>query len=133
MTVKQRTTQEYQRSPYEDSCWAEMVQPDTLDPVIWAAAFIWGGVVWFASSLGYFEGQAWSLFFFGAGMLVLIELAIRLLVPAHRRDLLGTLIWAAVLFWLGDWDLLWPMILIAIGASILLRGYFRELEFQLLK
>jgi hypothetical protein len=130
MTVEQRITQEY-RSSLEDTFCAEMMRPDTLDPIIWAAAFIWAGVVWFAGSLGYLDGQAWSLFFFGAGVLVLIELGIRLLVPVHRRDLLGTLIWAGVLFWLGDWDLLWPVILIAIGASILLRGYFRELELQL--
>jgi hypothetical protein len=132
MTVEQRTTQKY-RTSLEDSFCAEMMRPDTLDPIIWAAAFIWAGMVWFASSLGYLDGQAWPLFFFGAGVLVLIELGIRLLVPAHRRDLLGTLIWVGVLFWLGDWDLLWPVILIAIGASILLRGYFRELELQVLK
>jgi hypothetical protein len=52
-------------------------------------------VVWFASSLGYLDGHAWSLFFFGAGVPALIELGIRPLVPAHRRDLLGTLIHAA--------------------------------------
>jgi hypothetical protein len=129
---EQRATQDYQRNLFEDSCWAEIARPDTLDPIIWAAAFIWAGVVWLASSLGYLDGQAWSLFFFGAGMLVLIELGIRLLMPAHRRDLQGTLIWAAILFWLGDWDLLWPVILMAIGASILLRGYFRELELRFL-
>lgn len=133
MTFEYKTSQEYQRTQFDESFWMEMVQPDTLDPIIWAGAFIWAGVVWLASSLGYLDGQAWSLFFFGAGVLVLIELAIRLLVPAHRRDLLGTLIWAAVLFWLGDWDLLWSVILIAIGASILLRGFFRELELQPLK
>ena len=130
MTFEYSTAQEYQGTQFDDSFWMEVVQPDTLDPIIWAGAFIWAGVVWLASSLGYLDGQAWSLFFFGAGVLVLIELAIRLLVPAHRRDLLGTLIWAAVLFWLGDWDLLWPVLLIAIGASILLRGFFRELELQ---
>lgn len=133
MAFECRTSQEYQRTQFDDSFWMEMAQPDTLDPIIWAGAFIWAGVVWLASSLGYFDGQAWSLFFFGAGVLVLIELAIRLLVPAHRRDLLGTLIWAAVLFWLGDWEILWPVILIAVGASILLRGFFRELELQPLK
>ena len=133
MTFEYSTAQEYQRTQFDDSSWMEVVQPDTLDPIIWAGAFIWAGVVWLASSLGYLDGQAWSLFFFGAGVLVLIELAIRLLVPAHRRDLLGTLIWAAVLFWLGDWDLLWPVILIAIGAFILLLGFFRKLELELHK
>ncbi len=89
MTVEQGTTQEYRSSLHKDSFCAEVVRPDTLDPIIWA------GVVCFASSLGYLDGHAWSLFFFGAGVLVLIELGIRLLVPAHRRDLLGTLIHSA--------------------------------------
>jgi hypothetical protein len=125
MTVKEKTIQ--------DNVWEEKVWHDPLDTVMWALAFMWAGLVWLASSLGYLPEQAWSLFFFGAGTLALIELAIRLLVPAHRRDLLGTLIWAGAMFCLGGWDYLWPFILIAIGASILLRGFFPPFETLIVK
>jgi hypothetical protein len=58
----------------------------------------------------------------------LIEIAIRLLVPEYRRPVLGTFILAVVFFGigLGNWELIWPLILIVIGASILLRGVFRR-------
>ena len=55
------------------------------------------------------------------------------LIPIGLFLVGGTLIWAAILFWLGDWDLVWPVILIAFGASILLRGFFQELELELLQ
>jgi hypothetical protein len=120
MTVKQKTIR--------DSAWEEWTCHDRLDTVMWAIAFVWAGLVWLASSLGYLPEQAWSLFFLGAGILTLIELAIRLLVPAHRRDLLGTLIWAGAMFLLGGWDYFWPFVLIAIGASILLRGFYPQIK-----
>jgi len=125
MTVKEKTIR--------DNTWEEKACHDPLDTVMWAIAFIRAGLVWLASSLGYLSEQAWSLFFFGAGMLVLVELAIRLLVPAHRRDLLGTLIWAGAMFCLGGLHYLWPLILIAIGMSILLRGFFPQLKTILVK
>ena len=61
-------------------------------------------------------------------MIVLIEIAIRLLIPDFRRPVMGSVIFAVVCFGLalGSWDLIWPLILIAIGASILLRGLFRS-------
>jgi len=122
MTVEQKITQKNQNSPFESNLCKEMVWQDPLDSIIWAAVFIWAGVVVFlAINLGYSEEQGWSLFFLGAGILVLIELAVRLLVPAHHRDLFGTLIWAGVLIGLGTggWGLIGPVILIAIGISIL--------------
>ncbi len=48
-----------------------MVWQDSLDSIVWAAVFIWAGVVLFlAMSLGYSDEQGWSLFFLGAGGLV---------------------------------------------------------------
>lgn len=58
MTFEHRTFLENQRTLVDDSFCMEMVRPDTLDPIIWAGAFIWAGVVWLASSLGYLDGQA---------------------------------------------------------------------------
>ena len=105
-----------------DSNGEEEAWHDSLDTVMWAIAFIWAGVVWLASSPGYVAEKAWSLLFLGAGILALVELSIRLLVPAYRRDLLGTLIWAGAMFCLGGWNHLWPLILIGIGVSILLQS-----------
>jgi hypothetical protein len=120
VTVREKT--------FGNDTWEEWARHDPLDTAMWAIAFIWAGLVWMASSLGYLPEQAWALFFLGAGMLALIELAIRSLVPAHRRDLLGTLIWAGAMFCLGGWDNVWPLVLIAVGAFILLRDLFPQLK-----
>ena len=64
-------------------------------------SLIWAGLAVLVHSLGYLGAQAWSLFFLGAGGQVLIELAVRGLVPAYRRDLPSTFILAAVLVGLG--------------------------------
>lgn len=127
MTDRYKTTLEDRGYLVEDAWCAGMMRPDTLDPIIWAAAFIWAGLVMLTNGLGYLDGQAWSLFFLGAGGLVLIELAIRLVVPVHRKDLLGTFVLAAVLLALGTGTLglVLSLILLGIGAYILLRGVFR--------
>ncbi len=122
MTVEQKITEKNQSTLFDSNPCQKMLWQDSLDSIIWAVVFIWAGLVIFLTlNLGYSEDQGWSLFFLGAGVLVLIELAVRLLVPAHHRDLFGTLIWAGILFGLGtgSWGLIGPVILIAIGISIL--------------
>ena len=132
-----------EKSPEEKS-YDEKWRRDPLGSLIWAFILIWAGVVWLANNLGFFEDRrfgdvdlpwelpfetaAWTVFFLGAGALVLIEVGVRLLIPAYRRPVLGSLIWAIVLFGiaLGNWTIIWPVILIAVGASILLRGYFSK-------
>ncbi len=132
-----------EKSPEEKS-YEEKWRRDPLGSLIWALILIWAGVVWLASNLGLFEDRrigvvdlpwelpfepaAWTVFFLGAGVLVLIEVGIRLLMPAYRQPVLGSFIWAIVLFGiaLGNWAVIWPVILIAIGASILLRGFFSK-------
>ncbi len=53
---------------------------------------------------------------------------IRLIVPQFRRRIFGSLIGAVVLIALafGSFEVIWPLILIAIGASVLLRGLFTK-------
>jgi low affinity Fe/Cu permease len=66
----------------------------------------------------------------GAGFILLAEVAARLLIPQFKRHIGGTLILAAVFIGSGlgnffGWDLVWPLILIAAGASVLLSGFLR--------
>jgi len=105
---------------------------------------LWAGVVWLAKNFGFLESisnrfsdlpidlpfatEVWALFFLGAGVILLIEVLIRLTVPDYRRPILGTFILAVVFFGvgLGNWELIWPLVLIIVGATILLRGVFRR-------
>jgi hypothetical protein len=133
----------------EEEKTKEKESQDALSAIVFALILIWAGVVLLAHNFGFlgaFEGlldalplgkpdlpweeisffgaTAWRLFFFGAAALVLIEILIRLVVPDYRRRVFGSVIAAIVLIavGLGSWNLIWPLVLIAVGASILLRG-----------
>jgi hypothetical protein len=105
---------------------------DGLSTVVWAAIFVWAGLVLLAGNLGLFvtiaiDGhtlEAWNIILAGAGVIVLIEVAIRLILPAYRRRVTGSLIFAVILLAIGlggafGWNVVWPLILILIGVSIL--------------
>jgi len=75
--------------------------------------------------------SVWGLILLGAGGILLVEVLTRLLVPAYRRPIGGTLILAFVFIGLGlgnivSWDMIWPLILIAIGLSIVMGGLLRK-------
>ncbi len=121
---------------------------DSLSTLIWALIFIWAGGVLLAENLGYlgalqtrltdlagvwsyFGLAGWPLIFLGAGVLVLIEIVIRLVVPSYRRPILGRAILAVLLIGVGlgpltNWGLIGPAILIIIGVALLLRVPFRN-------
>jgi hypothetical protein len=130
----------------------EKWERDPLGAVVWALILIWAGVVLLASTTGnlniftnilnslgikpyefpveidFMPYGAWSVFFFGAGLILVLELIIRIIVPSYRRRIVGTAIVAVVFFGLatGNWILIGPLILIAIGISIIVGGLTRR-------
>ena len=117
----------------------EKFQNDPLSAIVWAAIFVWAGIVLLADNLGYLGDlkigdwvlEPWSLIFLGAGVIVLVEVAIRLIDPAYRRPVTGSLVFAFILLaiglggWIG-WETIWPLILILIGVSILVGAVTRR-------
>ena len=79
-----------------------------------------------------FEPAVWGLIMLGAGLILIAEALIRLLVSHFHRRLGGTLVAAAILiaFGLGNifqnWTLIWPFMLIALGATVLIGGLLRK-------
>jgi len=131
---------------HEEKSVEEKWQRDPLGTVAWAAILIWAGLILLAENLGLlnnmafervlpsgmhaFEPSTWSVIMLGAGVILLIEVVIRLLVPVYRRPILGGLILAVVFIGIGlgnifNWNLVFPLILIVIGLSIILRGFNR--------
>ncbi len=112
---------------------------DPLSAIVWAAILIWIGVVLLIGNMGLLDNlsilgrrvEAWTFGFLGAGAIVLLEVVVRLLVPAYRRAVGGTHVFAVVLLGVGlgeivSWTLIGPLVLIALGVSVLLRGLFRR-------
>jgi len=125
---------------------------DMLSSIVWAAILIWAGLVFLAVNTGWldrvlasgviaqylpkgmelFEPAIWGIIMLGAGVILLVEAIIRSLVPQFHRHLGGTLVVAAIFIAIGlgnifqNWTLIWPFMLIALGASILLGGMFRK-------
>jgi hypothetical protein len=126
-------------------------QQDKLSSIVWAAILIWAGIAFLSVNMGWFdallnsqfftrilpenmtifEPGVWSIIMFGAGIILLLEVVARLLLPQFHRHIGGTLILAAVFIGVGlgnffGWDIIWPLVLIAVGVGVLLGGITRR-------
>jgi hypothetical protein len=119
----------------DEKNWDEKWRRDPVNAAAWAAIFIWAGLVLLADNmrlLTRFERlDAWAIILIGAGLIVLVEVAVRLLVPAYRRPVVGSIIFGIILLALGTgnvigWGAIWPVVLIVLGVVILARGLFRS-------
>lgn len=75
--------------------------------------------------------NTWNMIALGAGFIVLIEVIARLILPAYRSRVGGSLVLAAFLIGWGlspffDWYIIWPLLLIALGVSVIVGGLIRK-------
>ena len=114
----------------------EKGQPsDPLSGVIWALILITAGVIFLAEGAWRaFDwerfGSAWNFVFVAVGLILLLEVAIRLLIAQFRRPVAGTLVFAFILMAIGisgitGWNITWAVFLIAMGVALLLSGLLR--------
>jgi len=126
----------------EEKTAEEKWRRDPISALVWAGILIWAGFVFLADNIGMLDNVygifaqepndfpfaigAWPLIFLGAGVILLGEVVIRLLIPEYRAPVTGTLILAFVFIgigagnWIG-WGLIFPLIIIGTGISILIR------------
>ena len=140
---EEEKSHEKEEEKKEEKGGDEKWRRDPLRSVTWAAILIWAGLVLLAENLGllvnlrtlvrgapsifFARAESWMLIFTGAGVLVLLEAIIRLIVPAYRRPVAGSIILGAVLLGIGlgeivGWAVIWPLILIGAGLIFLLQS-----------
>ena len=125
--------------PSDEAAESDRSRPVNLDALIWALVFVWAGVVLLLENLGYLDAVAfgafdmpwnlpfrptvWTLVLLGAGTLVAVDILVRVVIPAYRRNVLGYLILMFVLIFLGlgRVELIWPTILISLGLVLIIR------------
>jgi hypothetical protein len=129
--------EEKQQEKINEKSFEEKNRRDPLGTMIWAGILIWAGVVLLGSNLGILDtlpipagmGE-WSLIFLGAGVLLFVELLLRLFVPEYSGPVIGTLIVSLVFMGIGlndtvGWEMIWPVLIIGVGLIMLLRGLRR--------
>jgi hypothetical protein len=137
----EKKTAEKEDEKQEEKSPDEKWRRDPLGSLVWACILIWAGVVLLLNNAGTLATlrdnlnldklDVWPVILLGAGVILLGEIVVRLMVPAYRRQITGTLILAVVLIGVGvqditNKDIVWALVLIAVGAGLLLRGAFRR-------
>jgi Flp pilus assembly protein TadB len=135
---EEKEFEKQQEKQQPEKGWDEKYRRDPLRALTWALILIWAGVALLIYNLGILEGlgfldqmEASSLVFLGAGLIVLAMVLFRILNPEYRRPITGNIIVGFVLIGVGLGDALgsevvWAVIIIAIGVSLLLGGFLRR-------
>ena len=123
-----------------DDSWDEKWRRDPVEAAVWAFVLIWAGIVWLLSNPGTLESifgekvEWWAVGFLGAGLIVLLGVGARLVVPAWRRPVIGSLILGLIFIGIalgqitGGWVVVGPLVLIGIGIAGLAAFFFRGRE-----
>ena len=119
---------------------------DPLGSIVGAFILIWAGVILLAHNMDFISAlsgvldrlgipaynlpfdvsipfitpRGLQVFLLGTGVIVVVEVLLRLIVPSFRRGIFGSLIGAIVCFALGvgNWQVIWPLVIVALGLSI---------------
>ncbi len=139
--LEKEEEKEHEKKEKEEKDWEEKWRRDPLGSIVWAAILIWAGAVLLVSNLVRFgdfrrwfgpgQENVWAIIVMGAGVIVLLGVGARLLLPSYRRPVSGDIVFAVILIAVGvgllwNWTVAGAAALIAIGLSILLRGLFRQ-------
>ncbi len=131
---KQRESEEKNEEKQQEKGWNTDIEKhgllvdigpsDRLSQFTWGAFVVWIGVVF----LGGLSPE-WSWILGGGGSMLVLESLARLVIPEFRSRPGGRLVLGSILMMVGlggafGFGSLWPLILIAIGVSLLINRLF---------
>jgi hypothetical protein len=131
LVSEQRRSEKDEKGRGQEEKW----QRDPLNAVVWAAILVWAGIIVLVGNLelsGLVTAEnGWAIGFVGAGVIVLLGVVARMLLPEYRRPVGGSLIFGCVLLGVGlgelvSWVIIGPLVLFAIAASIIMQGFGRR-------
>ena len=119
------------RREKDDKSLEEKWRDDPLGTAVWALILMWAGVALLLDSVGVLDDSSingWQLAFAGAGVILLLEALLRLIVPSYRQPVIGTVILGIVFLAIGlgeliNFGIIVALAVILIGLSLLLRGF----------
>ncbi len=136
---EEEKTEEKEEKTRNEKNYDEKWRRDPVNAGTWAAILIWAGICLLADTtkwgMNTFPAwwETWAVIFTGVGVIILLSMVVRFMMPVHRRHLTSGLIPGLIflgigLSWLNNWklDVMWPVILIIIGLAIILGGIFRK-------
>ncbi len=108
----------------------EKYRRNPLGFVSWALIIIWLGVTLLLQNIDAFaltdDENWWGIFAWGVGVIIIAEALLRLTMPRWRHGITGSLVWGAIAIgvgfglWFGNWQIIGPIVVIAVGVGILL-------------
>ena len=104
---------------------SETGKRDRLSSAVGGVILIWLGICFIMVMNGPWEwGSVWSYFLGGIGVILVLEVVARSLLPEFRRPVASRLIFAVILIAVGFGSTLgienwWPLVIVGIGVAIL--------------
>jgi fatty acid desaturase len=136
---KEEEKTEEKDSSRNEKNWDEKWRRDPINTAAWAAIFIWAGLVLLGETTKWGPNtfptwwETWAIIMSGAGVILLLSALARLIMPEHRRPLIGNVILGIIFLGVGlgemttiGWGLIGAIALIIIGLVIVLGGIFRK-------
>lgn len=124
-----------EKSPSEKRWDEKDWRADPLSSIIWALILIWAGIVLLLYTLSipglphWTLRQSWGVILIGAGLVLGLEISIRLANPSYAAPLRGRAILATILLLVGASNLfdfpIGPAVLIILGFAALLSALRR--------
>ena len=107
-SLTKKTSRSEKRKRVKKKMWMRSTAEIPISAIIWAILLIYAGLILLADNLGYLDTwlanlaaatnlafladlEWWSVILLGAGIILLIEVLIRLLIPEYRRGVGGTI------------------------------------------
>jgi hypothetical protein len=130
---------EQEKEAEKGAAYAEKYRRDPLSAAFWAGILILAGLIFLADNMEILPSErqfsnveVWHWIAVGAGLLLFLEAIIRLVSPDYARPVRGRFIFAGALIavglssMLGNPEIIWPLILVIVGVSILFGVIFRR-------